>query len=165
MICSEVEEAMQDEMPPCEDWTPVGIYMTLVNVVAKVSGRVFVGPELCRNEDYLDSGKFYTLDLMEAQRAVSQMKPWLRPFLANRLSQVKALRKREEVAHRFLDPIVQARREAMNDPDWEKPDDFLQWILNRSDNYGVNTTDHIATLQLGIIFAAIHTTTLTATNM
>jgi hypothetical protein len=165
MISSEVDEAMHDEMPSCDDWTPVGIHSVVLSVVAKVSGRMLIGPELCRNKEYLEAGKFYTLDAMDAKRAVDKMKPWLRPFLAPRLSQVRALRSREQTAHRLLDPIVQARREAMKDPNWEKPDDFLQWILNRSEGFGINTTERIATIQLGAIFASVHTATLAATNM
>lgn len=152
-------------MPPCEDWTPVGIYMKLVRVVAKVSGRVFVGGELCRNKDYLDSGIHYTLELIGAQRAIKNLNPWLKPILAPRCPEVQRLRKRERMATDFLRPIIQARREAEKDPDYQKPDDMLQWFLNRSSDYGVDTVQRMASIQLGIIFAAIHTTTLTATNM
>jgi hypothetical protein len=55
IICQEVDDALREYMPPCEDWTEVCINQKLVDVVAKVSGRVFVGPELCHDKDYLDS--------------------------------------------------------------------------------------------------------------
>lgn len=156
---------MNEEMPPCEDWTPVSIYMTLVNIVAKVSGRVFVGPELCRNKDYLDAGINYTMDLIAAQQEIHTMRPWLRPFLAPRLASVKRLRTREKTAHDLFEPIVRARKEGMKNPDYQRPDDTLQWMMNRSAGTAFDTVEELARTQLGLIFAAIHTTTLTATNM
>jgi cytochrome P450 len=167
IIDAEVEEAMKAEMPLCEDWTPVYIYMRLVKAVAKISGRVFVGPELCRDEDYLDAGINYTLDLVAATRKIQNMKPWLRPFLAPRLHEVRQLRKREKQAEDILSPIVKARQEAeKNDPNYKKPEDMLQWLMNRGAQLGdgnVSIKD-LAIYQLGLIFAAIHTTSLTATN-
>ncbi|KAF2798515.1 cytochrome P450 monooxygenase-like protein [Melanomma pulvis-pyrius CBS 109.77] len=165
LICAEVDEAMREEMPPCEDWTGEYIYMKLVNVVAKVSGRVFVGPELCRDQGYLDAGINYTLELMNAQRAIKDMRPWIRPFLAPRLPEVRLLRRRERQATEFLRPVVQARRDAEKNPDYQKPDDMLQWLLNRSVDYKIDSTAQLAKFQLGITFAAIHTTSLTATNV
>jgi hypothetical protein len=164
-ICAEVDEALQKELPPCEDWTGIHIYMKLVNVVAKVSGRVFVGPELCHNQDYLDAGINYTMELMNAQRAIKNMRPWLRPFLASRLPEVQMLRKRENQATKIFRPVVQARLEAQKNPDYQRPDDMLQWLLNRSEDYNIDSTAYLTKLQLGVTFAAIHTTSLTATNV
>ncbi|KAF2712037.1 cytochrome P450 monooxygenase-like protein [Pleomassaria siparia CBS 279.74] len=166
LICDEVNEAMQEEMPACEDWTGIHFYGTIVKVVAKASGRVFVGPELCRDDTYLDAGINYTMEVMNAQRAVKDMRPWLRPFLAPRNHSVKALRQREQQATEFLRPIVQARRDAeKNDPDYQKPNDMLQWMLNRSTDEEKYPTARIARVQLGLTFAAIHTTSLTTTNV
>ncbi|GMG23421.1 unnamed protein product [Aspergillus oryzae] len=121
IIYREVENALEDEIPQCEDWTPVFIYRKLLNTVAKVSGRIFVGAELSHNKDYLDTAINYTIELGNAVQAVKQMKPWLRPFLAWKLPEVQQLNKREEMAIRFLEPIIQARREASKDPDTKSP--------------------------------------------
>lgn len=142
------------------------IYSRLVNMVAKISGRVFVGPELCRDDGYLDAAVNYTMDLINAQRAIKKIRPLYRPYLAPRLPEIKRLLQRQKSAEAFLRPVVQARRDAeKNDPSYQKPDDLLSWFMNRSEDFGVESTEKLAKLQLGIIFAAIHTTTLTATNM
>ncbi|KAE8340584.1 cytochrome P450 [Aspergillus arachidicola] len=93
------------------------------------------------------------------------MKPWLRPFLAWRLPEVQQLNKREEMAIRFLEPIIQARREAVKNPDYQKPDDMLPWLLNRSEDHTVNSTGSIVKMQLLVIFAGIHNTTVTVANV
>ncbi|KAF2873043.1 cytochrome P450 monooxygenase-like protein [Massariosphaeria phaeospora] len=165
VISEEVDAAIKDELPPCDDWTAVPIYMSLAKMVAKISGRVFVGPELCRNAEYLDGAVNFTMDLMSAQRAVKRMRPWLRPILAPRLPEVRRLRVREANATAFIRPIVQARRDAeKNDPEWQKPDDMLQWLFDLGPQYALDTPK-MAKLQLGLSFAAIHTTTVTTTNI
>ncbi|KAF2748979.1 ent-kaurene oxidase [Sporormia fimetaria CBS 119925] len=166
IIDAEVKQAMEEEMPPCEDWTPVYIYMKIVNAVAKVSGRIFVGPDLCRNKDYLDAAINYTLDLFSAQRKIQKMNPWLRPFLAPRLPEIKKLDQHRLKARAILEPVVRARRAAeKTDPDYKKPEDMLQWLMNRSSDHDRDTVEQIAMLQLSLTFAAIHTTSLTATNI
>ncbi|KAM0426396.1 hypothetical protein ACHAPT_008442 [Fusarium lateritium] len=163
-VAEEVREALQLSIPSCDDWTEVNIHHSLLRIVGMVSGRVFIGPELCRCEKYLDAAINYTMEVMGAQRAVQQMRPWLRPFLASSLPQVKQLDKRIAEAGEFLNPVVKSRADAMADPSYEKPDDMLQWLIDRKDKFPDKNSQNLAKVQLGLTFAAIHTTTLTATN-
>ncbi|KAI3390374.1 hypothetical protein diail_9883, partial [Diaporthe ilicicola] len=51
------------------------------------------------------------------------------------------------------------------DFDFQKPDDLLQWLLDDGqDKFGEKESQQLASIQLGLTFAAIHTTSLTATN-
>lgn len=152
-------------MPSCEDWTPVCIYGLLTTIVAKMSGRIFVGPDLYLDEKYLEMGIQYTHELMAAQRRVKNMRPLLRPLLAHRTPEVRQLRKREKLAKEFFTPVVEARLQGEKRDDWKEPDDMLQWLLNRREQFKLDTMEKISKLQLGIIFTAIHTTVMTATNM
>jgi|SRR5690242_16122613 len=154
-------------MPPCEDWTPVHIYSKLSVMVAKISGRMFVGPDLCNQQDYLESSVAYTFDLIHAQHAIKQIRPILKPFLASRLPEVKLLRDRELKVKQILAPEVERRRAAeAKYSNYVKPDDLLQWLLDRSSHGNKEATvDEIVKLQLAVIFAAIHTTTMTVTHM
>ncbi|KAL6161324.1 hypothetical protein ACJBU6_00444 [Exserohilum turcicum] len=152
-------------MPSCEDWTPVCIYGLLTTIVAKMSGRIFVGPDLYLDEKYLEMGIQYTHELMAAQRRVKNMRPLLRPLLAHRTPEVRQLRKREKLAKEFFTPVVEARLQGEKRDDWKEPDDMLQWLLNRREQFKLDTMEKISKLQLGIIFTAIHTTVMTATNI
>jgi hypothetical protein len=95
-MSAEVEASLKAYMPPCEDWSEVSIYKTLVDVVAKASGRIFVGPELCQDPEYLDSASNYTIDVVHAIEGIKKLRPWLKPFLAPRLPEVRRLHEREE---------------------------------------------------------------------
>ncbi|KAM5349587.1 hypothetical protein ACJ41O_006092 [Fusarium nematophilum] len=164
IIATEVVEAMALELPQSGEWEEVDINKKLLRIVAIVSGRIFIGPELCRNEKYLDAAINYTIDVMIAVYMVGLVPLWLRPFIAPRLPFVKKVRKRIEEADEFLRPIVTARREALQDPNAEQPDDMLQWIINSQAKFREYNDKELAKLQLSVSMAAIHTTTLTTTN-
>jgi hypothetical protein len=130
LICDEVDAAMRQYLPPCDDWTEVCINSKLIEIVARISGRVFVGPDLCQDPEYLECGTKYTVYLIEAVRAIKLMRPWLRPFLAPRLPEIKRLRDMEKRAAKHLQPIVKERIEAeKNDPNWQKPEDMVSPII------------------------------------
>ncbi|KAL2135133.1 hypothetical protein VTI74DRAFT_9726 [Chaetomium olivicolor] len=161
-IAEEVQDSICRELPPCDDWTAVNINHKLLRIVALVSGRIFIGSELSRSEEYLDAAINYTLELMAARRALDRVRPWLRPFLGYRIPEVKKLDQRLIQADKFLQPIVAARR-AMKDGN--KPDDMLQWLMDGQGKFKEYSTEELARIQLAISFVAILTTTLTATNV
>lgn len=161
----EIDSCVQKYMPQCDKWTEVTIFQILVDIVAQVSGRVFVGKRLCEDPEYLDNASNYTLDLMDSVFAIKRLRPWTRYFMAPRLSEVRRLLRREKKVAEFLRPLIQERREASKkDPSWEKPDDMMQWMLDRStdDNLSV---EHLAIAQLTLTFASVHTTSFMATNI
>ncbi|KAF2452602.1 cytochrome P450 [Lineolata rhizophorae] len=164
VIAAETKEAVDSELGRCQNWTELNINHKLLRIVAKVSGRIFIGPELCHSEDYLDAAINYTTDVVEAQQAVQMMKPWQRWLRAPFLPQVKKLNQRLVQADAFLRPVVNARRKAALQPGYEKPDDMLQWLMDSQAKFGQKDDKEYAKIQLILSFAAIHTTTLTATN-
>ncbi|GKT48263.1 cytochrome P450 monooxygenase ATR2 [Colletotrichum spaethianum] len=164
VISEEVVEAMRIELPQSCEWTEVKILDKLMRIVGMVSGRVFIGPELCRNDTYLEASVNYTVDFMSAVRKVASIPPYLRPILASRTSEVKRVRKRIAEAGTFLNPVVTARREAAANPDYQKPDDVLQWLLESQEKFGQKDDTYLAKCELSLSFAAIHTTSTTTTN-
>lgn len=164
MVRQEVNTAVEKFMPPCDEWTEVYIYKTLVDVIAQVSGRVFVGPELCEDPFYIDCATNYTVDMIESVQAIKKMRPWLRPFLARRTPAMRRLHQKEKDLVEYLRPVIKQRQEAAKDPNWEKPDDMTQWILDRSAGDKLPVAEY-ARIQLSLIFAAIHTTSTTALNI
>lgn len=165
VIDEEVDLAFRDELPPCKDFTPVPLNEKLLRIIAKVSGRVFVGPELCRSEEYMDMAINYTMEVVKAQRAINVMKPWQRILFGNSVPEVKTLHERLRTSKEYIKPVIATRKKAAaEDPDFRKPDDILQWILDDGHKFGNQEDDDVIDAQLGLTFAAIHTTTMTTTN-
>ncbi|GKT84161.1 ent-kaurene oxidase [Colletotrichum tofieldiae] len=159
LISQEVMDAMTRELPQSGEWEEVDINAKMSRIIAIVSGRIFVGPELCRSEEYIDMAINYTIEVMTAVYVIGLVPTWLRPLLAPYLPQIKQLTKRLKNADEILLPVVNARREADN-----KPDDLMQWIIDAETKAGSDVRD-IARTQLSITMAAIHTTTLTTVNI
>ncbi|KAK2006744.1 cytochrome P450 [Colletotrichum eremochloae] len=163
-VADEVAEAMRLELPQSTDWSEVIINAKLLRIIAMASGRIFIGSELCRDERYLDASINYTVDVMAAVRAITNVPSFLRPLIAYRLPATKKLYRRLDEAEAVFRPIVTARREAAKKEDYQEPDDMLQWILNSQKKFGAVNDRDLAMTQLGISFAAIHTTSMTTTN-
>jgi hypothetical protein len=133
VICSEVDAAVKHYLPPCADWTEVCINSKLIDIVARVSGRVFVGQDLASDPEYLDIGANYTVYLVETVRAIKSIRPWLRPFLVPRLPEIKRLREMEKRAAKHLEPIVRERMEAGKaDPNYQQPDDMVCLLVGQT---------------------------------
>lgn len=141
------------------------INQRLLRIVAIVSGHIFLGPELCRREEYLHASIDFTVDVFAAVRALKRWPKILRPvaarFFTPQLDRVKDHRVK---AKEFLVPIIQQRK-AMMKQGAEMPDDMLQWMLDKSDSHNVKDDAEMAFMQLTLSMAAIHTTSMTATHM
>ncbi|KAF6833551.1 ent-kaurene oxidase [Colletotrichum plurivorum] len=166
LVADEVEESMRLELPQSGDWTEVNINSKLLRIIAMASGRVFIGPELCRDERYLDASINYTVDLMTAVHIVAFLPGPLRPILAPFLPPVRKLHRRIAEAEAVFKPIVEARKKAQaaRGDDYQEPDDMLQWMMHAQSKFGEMSDRALAQNQLGVSFAAIHTTSLTTTN-
>ncbi|KAK4119800.1 cytochrome P450 [Parathielavia appendiculata] len=118
LIVEEVKASIRDALPPCNDWTPININHASLRIVAQVPGRIFIGAELSRSGEYLDAAVNYTVEVMEAVRALDTVHPCLRP-------------QRLALADELLRPVVAAHRRMEGS---EKPDDMLQWLMNGQDS-------------------------------
>ncbi|PSR80516.1 cytochrome P450 [Coniella lustricola] len=165
MISREVSELLKIEIPPSDDWKEYNAHDKLLRIITQVSGRLFVGPELSRNETYIDTAINYTMDVMKGQRAVQKMRPWKRPFMVSKMPEIKNLYKRIDEADAFLAPLVTLRKKMTSEGfEGERPDDMLQWLIDAQEKFDDPVSRDTAKVQLGLTFAAIHTTTLTAMN-
>lgn len=132
----------------------------LLQLVARVSSRVFVGPELCANEEWLDITQKYTVESFMAIRALRQWHAMWRPVVHWFLPECRALRATLAEARRIIAPVIQERRERTRKTraagkDTSNTADTVGWM----DDAAKGRPYDSATAQLGLSFAAIHTTT------
>ena len=163
-LSKEVEKAVETEMPPCKDWTPVNINRQLLRIVAIASGHIFIGPELCRDERYIHASINYTVDVFTAVRALKKWSKSFRWLGAYFTPELKGIKEHKGKAKEFLAPVIEERKEMMRKGE-PLPDDMLQWTINKAPKFNSDTIDQIAFTQLTLSMAAIHTTTMTTTHM
>ncbi|KAL4866720.1 cytochrome P450 [Aspergillus spectabilis] len=163
-MSAEADRAVLRELGVCNDWTATNVHDKMMRVIAVLSGRIFIGPELCHDERYIDAAINYTIEYSKALQDIQSLNSWLKPFVAGRLKSVVALRRREDEFVTFLTPVVQARRKAAAEGQ-KPPDDMLAWLMEQAVRSGVDDIQHIALIQLALFAVAFHTTALTATNV
>jgi hypothetical protein len=88
----------------------------------------------------------------------------LRWLVAPFTLQIRALRRRERDATSFFAPILQARKQAAARGEL-LPDDMMTSMMKHGVKFEVQDLARQVHLQLGLTFAAVHTTTMTATNV
>lgn len=165
-LSAEVDQTVNAEFPTCEDWTALPICSVILRVVAIVSGNIFVGPDLCRHEGYLNTALDFTTDTAAATFEVKRWPKWFRST-AVRLGLCPSIQTAQAHRRRLTDlfkPMV-AERKALMEAGSAVPDDTFQWMLEKTIKHGIVNLQHLADMTLLIIFAAIHTTTLSATAM
>lgn len=147
-------------------WQDCQFKPLLLQLVARVSSRVFVGPELCANEDWLDVSVNITVHAIVAVEAMSQWPSYLRPLVYRFLPEVRKLKEEMSRGRKILKPIFQKRRaenQLARDAGEKasKIADTIGWLDEAAKGHSYDD----ALAQLGLSFAAIHTTTETLSGV
>lgn len=145
-----------------KEWTTRMIREDMLEVVARVSSRVFLGAKLCRNRRWLDIAKTFTVDSFTLSFLLRTVPAMVRPFAYLVLPQSARLRRSVRDAHDLIMPEVE-RRKAVVDAAraaGEKPPkvaDTLGWMYDIAKGEDLDFVSG----QLSLTMAAIHTTTET----
>ncbi|KZL80201.1 ent-kaurene oxidase [Colletotrichum incanum] len=152
------------ELPPCPHWSEVDIHHVLVRIVTIVSGWMFVGPDYCRTDEYMDLAANYAADAFGGPKLLQVFPKASRPFVAPFLPPLRRVWKAHRRITELLGPAIETRRNAVVEGQ-QVPDDMLQWIIKNAHRFRdeIKTDGDIARLQLSLSAVAIHTTALTAT--
>lgn len=132
-------------------------------------------------------GTKFTADLMNCVRAITKIKPEERDAKAGSLPEFRRLTERRKKTLDLIRPLIIERKRAQaEDPDYQKPDDLIQWVLDEGQKqFGEQSDEDLTVMQvspfrnthsrrlntnlrgdeqLNLTFAAIHTTTIATTN-
>lgn len=160
----ELDFTLKEEVAECTSWTPVQVNDLIVRIVARISARVFVGSDLCRNNEWLYISIHFTKNLGLTRNLLRLVPGPLRGIVAMFLPSYWRIHQNVRTAQRLLGPVIMQRRFAKNhELDWEEPNDFLQWMMNNA-RANEGHPDDLAHRQLLVSLAAIHTTSMQVTH-
>ncbi|KAK2596416.1 hypothetical protein N8I77_013307 [Diaporthe amygdali] len=163
-VKEELVFALKAEVNPCKDWTPTHVTPLIINVVARVSARIFVGPDLCRNAEWLYTSIHYTRNIGITRNLLRVLPPVVRPVVARLLPSYWRIYSNLAAGKRLLGPIIEERRRAAsNDPAWQRPNDFLQWLIDGARPEEGSVAD-LVHRQLLVSLGSIHTTSMMCTH-
>ncbi|CAG9954383.1 unnamed protein product [Clonostachys rosea f. rosea IK726] len=141
------------------EWKAFTIYPEILDIVARISSRVFLGPAVCRNQDWLDITKSYTLEAFSAATSLREYPNWLRNLVHWFHPGCTALRVKGAKAKEIITPVIEERRKAREESAarGEPPtfyNDAIEWLEEESKGVSYDA----AVTQLSLSMAAIHTT-------
>ncbi|KAI5860762.1 putative cytochrome P450 monooxygenase [Durotheca rogersii] len=136
----------------------------VLRLVSFIAARHFVGPPLCEDEEWLSTALTYTENVFKTIIFLRIFPDWAKPivalFIPYSYKVSWALRKAKRIV---IPQILKRREEERNNPDYQKPEDFLQYLMDGSDEYS-GRPDKLAHRLLILTLAAVHTTSMAATQ-
>ncbi|PIL26428.1 cytochrome P450 [Ganoderma sinense ZZ0214-1] len=145
------------------DWARLNPWDLMKQVLARTTSRVFVGLPLCRDERYLSIVHKHVKDFMETILTMNLIPTFLKPIIGPKVSKVHG---NVQLGLSIFRPIIEKRKALMKESggDWpDKPNDMLQWILDRAVPRG-NSDEYVVERLLGSNFAAINSAANVLTN-
>lgn len=129
-----------------------------MRIVSRMSSRVFMGEDLCKDEKWLKVSMDYTVRLFQTGDSLRAWPRWARPYVHWFLPSCQAVRKTLQEARDLLQPYIERRKAAKEEAIAEgRPspfDDAIEWFEKE---YGSKSDP--ATEQIRLSLVAIHTTT------
>ncbi|KAK7961227.1 cytochrome P450 [Apiospora saccharicola] len=156
-----------------ETWREVNLDYTLRRVVARASNRVFVGLPLCRDNDYIENCISYTTWVSTSGLLISTLPRWLKSSLG--LAFTAPIRMVYSRCAKHLLPYFRDLVSGGNNATELRPSSssrkhlFSTWLVDNSQKLSEDsperTPDYLSRRIMALNFAAIHTSTLTTSNL
>lgn len=145
---------------PYLEWKSFTVFPQVLDIVAHLSSRVFLGEEVCRNEEWLEITKAYTVVSVTAAHKIRKYPHWLRQIVHWFSADCQNVRELCAKAKAIITPTIEkrnkVRQEALqNGEPVPKFDDAIDWF----DQEGQGVDFDMALLQLFLSHSALHTTT------
>ncbi|KAF5713247.1 ent-kaurene oxidase [Fusarium mundagurra] len=154
----ELDYALTKEMPDMKDdeWVEVDIASIMVRLISRISARVFLGPEHCRNQEWLTTTAEYSESLFITGFILRVVPHILRPFVAPLLPSYRTLLRNVSSGRRVIGDIIRSQHGGGNE-------DILSWMVEAATGEE-KQIDNIAQRMLILSLASIHTTAMTMTH-
>lgn len=157
-------------------WKVFPVYYSILQIVAGLSSRTFVGLPLCRDPEWVAANITFTIDVMRAVNAITAWHPFLRPIVSPFLPALRSLRAYRKLGSEKMKPQVMSIMQKLKTRTAEKlpiagsheeEGDFnlVRWIFNHYKDIDSITPTEVGRWQMMVSFAAIHTTTMALSHM
>jgi hypothetical protein len=150
----ELRYAFDKELGDCQDWTVYPLYFKVLRTIALMSGRIFVGRPLSRQEEWIHSTINYTVDCVKARNAIRNYPAWIRPLVTKFLPDVHRLAQHRLRAAHLLGPILKTqlsnleREKIHNLESGDEEGSFISWVLKYTPEELRNNPKNLATDQM-----------------
>jgi cytochrome P450 monooxygenase len=147
-----------------DTWIRINPGELFTRLIALSTSRMMAGDILRENEEWLNVVSNYAVNVGITILLLRPVPKYLRPLVAPFLPSVRKMKRQLRFAKNLFIPMVNERRLAQQakDPNYTKPNDFLQWMMDLSDekneDLGPDTLAHH--MLLLVTLAVTHTSTM-----
>ncbi|OJJ01767.1 hypothetical protein ASPVEDRAFT_150556 [Aspergillus versicolor CBS 583.65] len=152
MMLDEASRAFDDLIGAPDEETPIPLYGVIAMTVARIANRIYVGTELCRNQEFLRNATDYAEAVVLSAEILRIFPEWMKRFVV----QILPVTFYRRQGRRWLGPLIQDRL------DGKKADDLIQWLIDAAPPIE-RTVPQLAERIMALNVASIHTTTMTFT--
>jgi cytochrome P450 len=161
-IASEATYALKQNFPQDQDdWVEVTAFQSMLNTVAQVSARIFVGSEICRDPRWIECSQKMALNAFNTLYAMKKYHSLLHPLVYRFIPEAKALNQARFEGMSILREAA-AKREELHEKDEE--DYFMSWVIKKNPKLAKDFAAQFD-LQLEISAAAVHNTASALTHV
>ncbi|KAJ7025237.1 cytochrome P450 [Mycena alexandri] len=170
-LVAEIDDSLESMFGSDGLWRKVGVFDCLTRTVGRVSSRVFVGPELCSNMEYVMSASDFARAVSVSGYILHMFPKFMRPAISWLATMPN--RRHSGIAMKHLQPLIAQRITDMKakaaDPTypWEEPDDFITWMVRESfkrETFHETSVYHLAYRIVLLNFGGITTTSIMVVN-
>ncbi|CAE7033980.1 hypothetical protein PTNB85_03757 [Pyrenophora teres f. teres] len=158
----EMNEAFHSNMPRTDDWIELDIQDKIHEVVSRMVSRVILGKAVSQNKEWADLSVQFTKDLFGTGFILKHFPNWLRPVVAPLIPNRWRLRQCVEKGKKIVGSQIKMRQDAIAS-NMPPEDTLLGWMLDNGTDVEIELT-RITHMQLLLMLASIHITTMTAAN-
>ncbi|CAG8952503.1 hypothetical protein HYFRA_00009606 [Hymenoscyphus fraxineus] len=142
----EIGNALEKNIGSSPTWKGLSAYQLGIEINLEVFERVFVGLDLCRNDDWRAACKGFSTSAIQTAAILMGYSWWKRPLAAPFVKEYRELKKHITKLQAHLDTLLNARLshgKAQHSDGGEPPKDFIDWWLDnapkakREDSYAL----------------------------
>ncbi|KAH6625515.1 cytochrome P450 [Boeremia exigua] len=160
-MSEEAARAVATNLGYSPEWKEIKLRPAAFDIVTRVTSRVFVGEELCRDEHWLRVTQDYAMTVIVAATKLRMYPKFLRKFIYRFVPECNKARSLIDECRRVVMAVIDEREAATKAalqagkpvPEW---DDAISWAEHEALTRG--TKYDPAVYQLTLSFAAIHST-------
>ncbi|KAF2129175.1 GA14-synthase [Dothidotthia symphoricarpi CBS 119687] len=160
-VSDECVAALQDIYTEHEDWHELVMREANLQVMARVTSRIFLGEELCRDPAWLRITSTYSVVAFRAVEELRLWPSWLRPVVQWFLPHCTAARALVQEARNVIDPVLVKRRiekaDAIARGENAEFNDAISWLEDLAQEKSIEYDPACA--QLSLSTAALHSST------
>jgi hypothetical protein len=150
-VREEIRNAFNDSFPDCSDWTEVPVVDRITQIVARVSSRMFGGPTLSENKEWVQASIDFAVDGFIGAQKLKKIPGFLRPLAASFMPEIRKIAGHYRAAEKAAIPLINERKRT-----GDQASDLLYWMDEQAK--GPETDPKfLASILLKVSFAAIHT--------